>query len=126
MVAPSALADVLPERLGQLADPQRDLPKLAKDELATAWIGQAVASLPTEHRMLRADATDINQWQETVGDVDLVVTSPPYWNLKEYPQRDGQLGWNADYEDFLARLRPAWEACYEALVPGGRLIVRGR
>lgn len=123
MVAPSALADVLPERLGQLADPQRDLPKLAKDELATAWIGQAVASLPTEHRMLRADATDINQWQETVGDVDLVVTSPPYWNLKEYPQRDGQLGWTADYEDFLARLRPAWEACYEALVPGGRLIV---
>ena len=69
------------------------------------------------------DATNSDQWRESVGAVDLAVTSPPYWNLKEYPRRDGQLGWTEDYEDFIAQLRPAWEACYEALAPGGRLII---
>ena len=114
---------VVPTSLRELVDPQRDVPRIAKDELATAWIASAVASLPTEHRLLQADATDSALWQEEVGQVDLVVTSPPYWNLKEYPRREGQLGWTADYEDFLAQLRPAWQACYDALVPGGRLIV---
>ena len=123
MVTPSILADVVPDQFRHLADPQRDLPRLAKDDLATTWIAHAVRSLPTEHRILHADATDVGRWPETVGDVDLVVTSPPYWNLKEYPPRQGQLGWTADYEDFLARLRPAWEACYQALVPGGRLVI---
>ena len=123
MVLSSALADVLPDQYRQLADPQRDLPRLAKDELATAWIGNAIESLPTEHRILLGDAADGDRWREIVGEVDLVVTSPPYWNLKEYPRREGQLGWTADYEDFLRKLRPVWEACYDALVPGGRLIV---
>ena len=123
MVLSSALTDVVPDRFLDLKDPQRELPQLAKDELATALISQAVASLPTEHRIQQGDATDRDRWPETVGKVELVVTSPPYWNLKEYPEREGQLGWTADYEEFLALLRPAWEACYEALVPGGRLII---
>ncbi|MCY3568496.1 MAG: site-specific DNA-methyltransferase [Chloroflexi bacterium] len=123
MVLSSALADVVPDRFLALKDPQRDLPQLAKDELATELISQVVASLPTEQRIQQGDATDRHRWRETVGKVDLVVTSPPYWNLKEYPEREGQLGWTADYEEFLALLQPAWEACYEALVPGGRLII---
>jgi DNA modification methylase len=32
--------------------------------------------------------------------VHLVVTSPPYWTLKEYPVGDGQLGYVADYDEF--------------------------
>lgn len=123
MVLSRALADVVPDRLLDLQDPQRELPQLAKDELATALISQAVASLPTEQMIMQADATDRERWRETVGEVHLVVTSPPYWNLKEYPERQGQLGWTADYEEFLDLLRPAWEACYDALVPGGRLII---
>ena len=119
----SSLAEVLPDQLRELSDPQRELPKLAKDELTTAWIKRTVESLPTEHEILQGDATNADQWRESVGAVDLVVTSPPYWTLKEYPQREGQLGWTADYEEFLDRLRPAWEACFDALVPGGRLII---
>lgn len=119
----SALAEVIPARFRELADPRRDVPRIAKDELATAWIANAVASLPTEHRLFRADATDSGQWTRMVGEVDLVVTSPPYWNLKEYPRREGQLGWTADYDRFLSELRPVWQACYDALVPGGRLVI---
>ncbi len=123
MVQQRELADLLPRHLLDLEDPRRDLPRIAKDELTTAWISSTIASLPTDHRLIEGNATDPDEWREQVGDVDLVVTSPPYWSLKEYPRRDGQLGWTEDYEEFLARLRPAWEACYEALVPGGRLIV---
>jgi DNA modification methylase len=54
--------------------------------------------------------------------VHLIVTSPPYWTLKEYRRIEGQLGWVADYEQFLKELNKVWRRCYRALVPGGRLI----
>ena len=54
--------------------------------------------------------------------VHLVVTSPPYWTLKDYDEVDGQLGYVEDYEAFLQELDKVWKACFDALVPGGRLI----
>jgi DNA modification methylase len=54
--------------------------------------------------------------------VHLVLTSPPYWTLKEYRQSAGQMGHIEDYEFFLAELDRVWESCYRALVPGGRLV----
>lgn len=54
--------------------------------------------------------------------VHLVLTSPPYWTLKEYPSRDGQLGMVADYEQFHEELDKVWRHCFRALVPGGRLV----
>ena len=56
------------------------------------------------------------------GSVHLVVTSPPYWTLKEYRDSEGQLGHVADYETFLDHLDEVWKRCFQALVPGGRLI----
>lgn len=54
----------------------------------------------------------------------LVITSPPYWNLKEYPDQDGaQLGNLGDYQRFLKELTLVWERCFQLLVPGGRLCV---
>lgn len=117
------IAAALPEWLRDLDDPQRDLPRLAKSERMAEFVDQAITELPTTHQLYVGDATDTGHWKRALGEVDLVVTSPPYWNLKEYPKRDGQLGWTEGYEDFLAKLRPAWQACYDALVPGGRLII---
>ncbi len=51
-----------------------------------------------------------------------VLTSPPYWTLKEYPSRNGQLGMVADYEQFHDELDKVWRHCFRALVPGGRLV----
>jgi DNA modification methylase len=51
-----------------------------------------------------------------------VLTSPPYWTLKQYRRSDGQLGYIADYDQFLDQLDKVWQRCFEALVPGGRLI----
>lgn len=56
------------------------------------------------------------------GSVHLVLTSPPYWTLKEYPERKGQLGLVDDYEIFHDELDKVWKHCFRVLVPGGRLI----
>jgi DNA modification methylase len=56
------------------------------------------------------------------GSVQLVVTSPPYWTLKEYRDSSGQMGHIEDYDEFLAELDKVWAHCFRALVPGGRLI----
>lgn len=54
--------------------------------------------------------------------VHLVLTSPPYWTLKEYRDSEGQLGHVEDYDQFLEELDKVWKHCFHVLVPGGRLI----
>src|SRR3990170_5964879 len=54
--------------------------------------------------------------------VHLVVTSPPYWTLKRYPENKRQLGHVSDYETFLDELDKVWTHCFRVLVPGGRLV----
>jgi len=54
--------------------------------------------------------------------VHLVVTSPPYWTLKEYPANKSQLGLVSDYESFHDELEKVWRHCLRVLVPGGRLV----
>ena len=109
----------LPAPFRQLQDSSRDLPRLAKDPAAMAMIGAAVQQLPTRHRLLLGDARRASLPAESV---HLVVTSPPYWTLKEYRRAEGQLGWIADYDEFLDQLDSVWRLCHQALVPGGRLI----
>jgi site-specific DNA-methyltransferase (adenine-specific) len=56
------------------------------------------------------------------GSVHLVVTSPPYWNLKRYNEHPDQLGHVADYGTFIAQLNKVWREVFRLLVPGGRLV----
>jgi DNA modification methylase len=67
-----------------------------------------------------ADARDLSAVRDE--SVHLVLTSPPYWTLKEYRRTKGQLGYVSDYVEFLGELDKVWRHCYRALVPGGRLI----
>jgi modification methylase len=103
-----------------LPDPQRDLPRLARDSSMRSLIETAVLEVPTSHRLLVGDARDLASFADE--SVHLVVTSPPYWTLKKYNERDGQLGHLADYESFLDQLDLVWAEVYRLLVPGGRLI----
>ena len=54
--------------------------------------------------------------------VHLVVTSPPYWTLKEYPSNKKQLGLITDYNEFHDELDKVWRHCFRVLVPGGRVV----
>lgn len=55
------------------------------------------------------------------GSVDLVMTSPPYWNLKDYGHPD-QIG-ASDYEKYHERLVNVWSACFTAAKPEGVMVV---
>jgi DNA modification methylase len=114
------LAEFLPESLRSLENPQKDIPRIAKDPSLTRLIDSAVQEVPTHHSIYLGDARELSgPLTETV---HLVLTSPPYWTLKEYRDCDGQLGHVADYDEFLDQLDEVWRRCYDALVPGGRLI----
>lgn len=114
------IGDAIPREIGMITDAQRDLPRIAKDERLVGSLQRAAAGLSTEHRLWRGDAREAD-WIEPES-VHLVLTSPPYWTLKQYRQSDGQMGEIADYERFLGELDRVWRHCHRALVPGGRLI----
>lgn len=71
-------------------------------------------------QLRRGDARDLS-WIPDAS-VHLVVTSPPYWNLKEYRDGAGQMGHIDDYAQFLGELDRVWRHAYRVLVPGGRLV----
>ena len=74
----------------------------------------------TYHRLINGDARDLSFLQDE--SVHLVVTSPPYWNLKRYNENPDQLGHIQDYETFLEELAKVWRHAFRLLVPGGRLV----
>ena len=110
----------LPPELRELRDPQTDLPRIAKDRRLTAVIESVLRDVATSHELRLSDARSVELEPESI---QLVVTSPPYWTLKDYRDTDGQLGHVRDYDEFLAELDRVWKACFRALVPGGRLVV---
>ena len=62
------------------ASAQSGIPSIAKDSEAMELIGAHVATLPTQHRLFRADCREIDFIEDQ--SVHLVLTSPPYWTLK--------------------------------------------
>jgi DNA modification methylase len=74
----------------------------------------------TTQRLINGDARDLSFLPDE--SIHLVITSPPYWNLKKYNDNPSQLGHIDDYEQFLDELRKVWEHVFRILVPGGRLV----
>jgi site-specific DNA-methyltransferase (adenine-specific) len=80
-----------------------------------------VVKTPTTNHILHHGDARRLEWLEGES-IHLVLTSPPYWTLKEYPANKSQLGLVAEYEAFNDELAKVWEHCYRVLVPGGRLV----
>ena len=114
------LSRYVPVELAKIEDPQTAIPRIAKSRKSIELIERAVHQVPTSHWLYRGDARDMPELRPE--SVHLVLTSPPYWTLKEYRDSDGQLGHVEDYDQFLQELDKVWKHCYEAVVPGGRLI----
>lgn len=75
----------------------------------------------TNHRLILSDARELDSLDDN--SVHLVLTSPPYWTLKDYNSHPAQLGSVQEYEQFQDELDKVWRHCYRAIVPGGRLVV---
>jgi len=114
------LDQYLPAELRHLENPQTDIPRIAKDLRTIQTIAESVQRIPTSHSMRLGDARLMPDLAPE--SVHLVVTSPPYWTLKEYRDSAGQMGHIEDYDQFLAELDRVWSQCLSALVPGGRLV----
>ena len=74
----------------------------------------------TLHRLFNGDARDLSFLPDE--SAHLVITSPPYWNLKRYNENPDQLGHVNDYEIFLGEINQVWKHVHRILVPGGRLV----
>lgn len=110
----------LPNEIGEITNHQTDIPRIARDPRLTDAIEKAVRLIPSEHLLYVGDARQMSTLEPK--SVHLILTSPPYWTLKEYRETPGQMGHIVTYDDFLSALDLVWEQCYEALVTGGRLI----
>ncbi|MBK7098055.1 MAG: site-specific DNA-methyltransferase [Sphingobacteriales bacterium] len=54
--------------------------------------------------------------------VHLIVTSPPYWQLKDYGT-ENQIGFHDDYETYINHLNLTWQECFRVLHKGCRLCI---
>ncbi|MBI4210738.1 MAG: site-specific DNA-methyltransferase [Candidatus Diapherotrites archaeon] len=73
-----------------------------------------------EGRVIIGDSRQMLEVQDT--SVDLVVTSPPYWHIKDYGV-DGQIGFGQTLHNYLQDLCLTWKDCYRVLKPGSRLCI---
>jgi len=110
----------IPREVGKISNHQTDLPRIARDQKATAAIEAKLAQIPTIHELYNADAR--HPTALPANSIQLAVTSPPYWTLKAYRDSEGQLGHLSDYDDFIEALNEVWRECFRLLVPGGRLV----
>lgn len=76
--------------------------------------------MTTRHTIIIGDARRMAEVADE--SVHLVVTSPPYWQLKDYG--DGrQIGFNDSYESYINNLNLVWRECQRVLHKGCRLCV---
>jgi len=68
--------------------------------------------------------TGDSRWMKEVSDesVHLIITSPPYWQLKDYGNGK-QIGFNDSYEEYINNLSLVWNECHRVLHRGCRLCI---
>ena len=54
--------------------------------------------------------------------VHLIITSPPYWQLKDYGVNN-QIGFDDSYEQYINHLNLVWQECFRVLHNGCRLCI---
>ncbi len=74
----------------------------------------------TEHKIVFGDSRSLNQIKDK--SVQLIITSPPYWQLKDYGTED-QIGFNDSYEEYINNLNLVWKECNRVLADGCRLCI---
>ena len=74
----------------------------------------------TKHTIVNGDSRRMSHLPDT--SVHLVITSPPYWQLKDYGT-DQQIGYNDSYEGYINNLNLVWQESYRVLHDGCKLCV---
>lgn len=76
--------------------------------------------MKTHHNIIFGDSRDMSCVEDK--SVHLIITSPPYWQLKDYGT-ENQIGFHDSYESYINNLNLVWNECYRVLHNGCRLCV---
>jgi site-specific DNA-methyltransferase (adenine-specific) len=76
--------------------------------------------MKTTHKIINGDSRQMSELKER--SVHLIITSPPYWQLKDYGT-ENQIGFNDSYESYINHLNLVWSECYRVLHDGCRLCI---
>ncbi len=76
--------------------------------------------MKTTHKIVIGDSRRMEEIPDEY--VHLVVTSPPYWQLKDYGDKD-QIGFNDSYESYINNMNLVWQECFRVLHNGCRLCI---
>ncbi len=74
----------------------------------------------TSHKVIIGDSRNMAELGNE--SVQLVITSPPYWQLKDYGSSK-QIGFGDSYERYVNNLNLVWSESYRVLSPGCRLCI---
>jgi modification methylase len=76
--------------------------------------------MKTHHKIIIGDSRIMAELQDN--SVHLAITSPPYWQLKDYGT-ENQIGFHDSYENYINNLNLVWKECYRTLHKGCRLCI---
>ena len=76
--------------------------------------------MKTKHTIIIGDSRQMSELKDE--SIHLVITSPPYWQLKDYGIKD-QIGFDDSYEQYINNLNLVWNECYRVLNKGCRLCI---
>ena len=76
--------------------------------------------LETTHKIYFQDAINLKKLKDKT--VHLVVTSPPYWKIKDYGNEE-QIGYNDSLTEYFDKLNAIWKECLRVLHPGCKLCI---
>lgn len=76
--------------------------------------------MKTWHKIIIGDSRQVREVEDE--SVHLIITSPPYWQLKDYGDKR-QIGFNDSYEEYINNLNLVWNECHRVLHKGCRLCI---
>lgn len=76
--------------------------------------------MKTLHKIIIGDSRCMEEVHDE--SVHLIITSPPYWQLKDYGNGN-QIGFNDTYEEYINNLNLVWKECHRVLHKGCRLCI---
>ncbi len=76
--------------------------------------------MATHHKIVIGDSRRMTEMSDE--SVHLVITSPPYWQLKDYGS-ENQIGFHDTYESYINNLNLVWKECFRVLEKGCRLCI---
>ncbi len=71
-------------------------------------------------KVIIGDSRDMKEVSDE--SIDLIVTSPPYWHLKDY-NAQGQIGYGQTLHEYLRSLYCVWGNCHRVLRSGRRMCI---